>query len=159
MRLSGLTIWGAQSFGDPPLDIAGSVSDVLTDSEPGRARTFVTPGVQRGDGHCQVLGQFPGREKTIEGIHDRIVKDHPVNGVFSECRTPAHEGCWDAGENMQRLAPGETSSWRVLDRAVAGLMTGVAARPSARRSRLSCSRDDAECYLRFARFGSWSGGG
>ena len=138
MRLSGLTIWGVHSVGDPLLDVAGSVSDVLTDSEPGWAGAFVTPGVQRGDGHCQVLGQLTGREKTIKGIHDRIVKDHPVNGVFSECHTAAHESCWVAGENTQRDAPGETGSWRVLDRAadlaVDRLMTGVTALPSARQS-------------------------
>lgn len=56
VRLSGLTIWGAQSFGDPLLDIAGSVSDVLADSEPGWTSAFMAPGVQRGDGHGQVLG-------------------------------------------------------------------------------------------------------
>ena len=149
MRLSGLTIWGAQSFGDPLLDVAGSVSDVLTDSEPGRAGAFVTPGVQRGHGNAQVVGQLTGREKTIKGIHDRIVKDHPVNGVFSECHTAAHESCWVAGENTQRDAPGDMGSWRVLDRAadraVDTLMTGVAARPSARRSPRFRSRDDAEC--------------
>jgi len=106
VRLSGLTIWGVHSVGDPLLDVAGSVSDVLTDSEPGWAGAFVTPGVQRGDGHCQVLGQLTGREKTIKGIHDRIVKDHPVNGVFSECHTAGHGAVGSLAKTPREMHPG-----------------------------------------------------
>jgi hypothetical protein len=92
VRLSGLTIWGAKSFGDPLFDVAGSVSDVLTDSEPGWAGAFVPPGVQRGDGHCQVLGQLPGREKTFEGIHHPIVSNGPVIRVLSGCQSECSPG-------------------------------------------------------------------
>ncbi len=82
MRLPGLTIGGAQSFGDPLLDVAGSVSDVFSDSEPGWAGAFVTPGVQRGDWNAQVVGELLGGEQAVKCLHHPIVSNRPVIRVL-----------------------------------------------------------------------------
>ncbi len=71
MRLPGPTIVGAQSFVDPLFDVAGSVSDVLSDSEPGWAGVLVTPGVQRGDWDAQVVGELLGGEQAVKCLHQR----------------------------------------------------------------------------------------
>lgn len=76
----------------PLVNVAPAVADVLSNPEPGRTLACVSPGVQSGDGHCQVLGELPGGEKTIERIHDRIVRTDPVIGVFSECHKAGHDG-------------------------------------------------------------------
>ena len=78
----------------PLVDIAPAVPDVLADPEAGRTLTCVSPGIQGGDGHCQVLGQLLSGKKSIEGIHGRIVRADPVIGVFLECHTAWHESAW-----------------------------------------------------------------
>jgi hypothetical protein len=102
----------------PLVDIAPAVAEVLSNPEPGRSFACVSPCVQGGDGHCQVLSELLGGEKTIDGIHGRIVRADPVIAVLPECHTAGHEGCSVAAESSQRAG-----SIGVLDRAADRLLT------------------------------------
>jgi hypothetical protein len=90
VQLPGPTIGGVQSFGDPLFDVAGSVSNVLTDSEPGWASAFVAPGVERGHGNAQVVGELLGCEQAVECLHHPIVSERPVIRVLSGCQPGVH---------------------------------------------------------------------
>ncbi len=62
---------------DPLLDVVASVAEVLADSETGWTLTPVPPGVDRGDGHVEKLGELLGGEQRLKMVHCAIVDDNP----------------------------------------------------------------------------------
>lgn len=59
------------ALSDPVGDVAGAESEMAADPEPGRAVTVVTPGVDRGDGHAEVVGEVLDIEEAVKAVHPR----------------------------------------------------------------------------------------
>jgi hypothetical protein len=59
-----------EPFGDPPLDVTESVSEVSACLESRRALASVSPRVQGGHRHVQVAGELPDGQEPVELIHD-----------------------------------------------------------------------------------------
>ena len=59
-----------QLTADPLLDIAPAIANVLPNPETGGTFTSVSPGVEGGDRHGQIIGKLLRREQAIGNIHD-----------------------------------------------------------------------------------------
>ncbi len=64
---------------DPVLNIASPIPHMLADSEPGRTQLPVSPCVDRGDGHAEVVGKALDGEQLFETIHTQIMRPDPLN--------------------------------------------------------------------------------
>ena len=68
-------------LGDPLLDVAPPEADVSTDAESGWTFVSVSPCVDGGDGHSQVVGEFLDREKPIELFHGLSMPSNPLTRI------------------------------------------------------------------------------
>ena len=66
---------------DPLLDVAPPEADMSSDAKPGWAFVSVSPCVDGGDGHSQVIGEFLDREKPIEVFHGLSMPPNPLTRV------------------------------------------------------------------------------
>ncbi len=58
---------------------------MFADTESGWALVSVSPGVDSGDGHAQVVGEFLDGYKTVGGFHSLILLFDPLTPMHSEC--------------------------------------------------------------------------
>ena len=64
---------------DPRFHVGRSVADMPTDSEPRWSFSPIPPGVDRGDGHSKIVGEFFDGEQPVEGFHGRILQPDPFS--------------------------------------------------------------------------------
>jgi len=63
---------------DPVLNIASPIPHMLPDTEPRRTQSPMTPRVDGGDGHAEVIGKTLDGEQLFETIHTQIVRPDPL---------------------------------------------------------------------------------
>ena len=71
---------------DPTFDVGPAKPDVLADTKPGRTDAAITPGVQRGGRHIEVLRELLDREQSVDLIHPPMLPPHPVIPMPFQCQ-------------------------------------------------------------------------
>ena len=64
---------------DPVLNIASPIPQVFPNAEPWWTLSPMTPRVDRGDGHAEVVGKILDGEQLFETIHTQIMRPDPLN--------------------------------------------------------------------------------
>ena len=66
---------------DPVLNIASPIPHMLPNAEPRRTQSPMTPCVDGGDGHVEVVGKILDGEQLFETIHTQIMRPDPLNRI------------------------------------------------------------------------------